>query len=73
MNIEPRRKALGLTQVDIAKKLGVDQSSVHLWESGKTKPRVDTLIKLAELLKCTVNDLLDESNEVHTNETGGDI
>ena len=64
MNIESRRKALGLTQGDIAKKLGVDQSSVHLWESGKTKPRVDTLIKLAKLLKCTVNDLLDESNYV---------
>lgn len=58
MGIAYRRKQLGLSQADVAKELNVDQSAVHLWETGKAKPATKRLIPLASLLKCTVEDLL---------------
>lgn len=51
------REAKGLSQMALAKELGVDQSSVCLWEKGKTFPRVDVAIRLAKLLGCSLDDL----------------
>lgn len=64
MDLLSIRTKRGLTQKDIADALGVDQSAVHLWEVGKTKPRVDTLVNLAKLLNCSVDDLLAGSQAV---------
>lgn len=60
MNIKKLRIAAGLTQVQFAKKLNVDQSTVSLWESGKSKPQRKLHKKLAKLLGCTVDELLKE-------------
>lgn len=54
---QARQKA-GLTQSQVAKALGVDQSAVCLWETGKTFPRATTLSKIAKLYGCTVDELL---------------
>ena len=72
MRIATIRKKQGLTQKDVAKAVGVDQTTVHLWETGKTSPRVGTLIRLAEFLKCTVNDLLQESTATTQDKTQED-
>ena len=53
---ECRQKA-GITQEQLAEKLGVGQSTVAMWENGKNSPQSDKLPKLAEALGCTVNDL----------------
>lgn len=50
MDIAYRRKQLGLSQADVAKELNVDQSTVHLWETGKAKPATKRLIPLASFL-----------------------
>jgi putative transcriptional regulator len=42
-----------MTQEDIAKALGVTRPAITMWESGKSKPRVDMLDKLATLLGTT--------------------
>lgn len=60
MNIKKLRIAAGLTQVQFAKKLNVDQSTVSLWESGKSKPQRKLHKKMAKLLGCTVDELLKE-------------
>lgn len=58
------REKSGLTQREVAGKIGIDQSAVSLWETGKTAPRASILIKLSELYHCTVDDLLrDEEKE----------
>lgn len=49
-----------LTQEEVAKALDVARATVAMWESGKSKPRADTLLKLAKLYQCTVDDLLSE-------------
>lgn len=57
------RENIGLTQKEVADKLGLDQSAVSLWETGKTAPRASVLVKLAGLYCCSVDELLREEAE----------
>lgn len=47
----------GLSQTEAARRLGVDQSTVSYWETGKKMPRASKLAKMADLYGCTVDDL----------------
>ena len=58
IRIEKFRKEKGLTQGALAMQLGVKQGAVAMWETGKALPRADKLPKLAEILDCTVDELL---------------
>ena len=58
MSFKKERERSGITQVQIAAALNIDQSTVSLWESGKTHPRAKLLPKLAKMLGCTVDELL---------------
>lgn len=51
------REEKGLSQTELAELLGVDQSSVCLWERGKTFPRNKTAVRLADVLGCTLDEL----------------
>lgn len=59
--IKELREKAGLTQAQLAEKLGASQSAVALWETGARMPRSDKLPKLAEVLGCTVADLFDNA------------
>lgn len=52
------RTSAGLSQVDVAKEMGVSDAAVSMWETGKTQPRAGLLVKLAALYGCTVDELL---------------
>lgn len=56
--IVQRRKALGLTQEQVAQYLNVSTPAVSKWESGATSPDIALLSPLARLLKTDVNTLL---------------
>ena len=56
--IKTLRKSQGLTQVDLAKKLGIAQKVISDYEKGKIKPSRDKLPKLAKILKISVDELL---------------
>ena len=55
--IRERRMALGLTQEDLAGRLGVDRSAVAYWEAGARTPTTGKLPQLAQLLGCGIEDL----------------
>lgn len=57
MNLRELRIATGMTQVVLAKKMNVDQSTVSLWETGGAKPLTKHRKKLAKLLNCALTDL----------------
>lgn len=57
-NINKLRKALNLTQNELAKKIGVTQSAIAAWESGKANPKLSKLNKIAEALNCSAKDLI---------------
>ena len=50
----------GITQTELAVKLGVSAVSVCKWENGQTFPSIKRLKKVAEALHTTVADLLEE-------------
>jgi tetratricopeptide (TPR) repeat protein/transcriptional regulator with XRE-family HTH domain len=52
-----RRKALGLTQQDLAGLLGVERSTVVRWERGGTEPQPWTRPRLAKALQVSANRL----------------
>ena len=57
------RKEKKLTQTELASKLNISQKSYSNWESGKAEPTLDNIIKLANILDTTTDELLGR----HTN------
>ena len=58
MGIKNARLAKGISQEELALKLSLDRSTVAKWETGKALPRAELLLKLAQILECSVDDLL---------------
>lgn len=58
-------KERGLTKTHIAKQLGVDKNTLSNWVAGRSFPRLDQSVELAELLNCNVDDLytIEEDNK----------
>ena len=52
------RKKQGVSQAELASKLGVTQQAVGKWESGKSSPDPTTVARIAELLNTTADYLL---------------
>lgn len=57
------REEKNLSQQEFADKLGVAQSTIGMWESGKRTPKIDELNRLAMILKITVSRLLGQKKE----------
>ena len=58
------RKNENLTQMQLAEKLNITDRAISKWETGKAMPDSSIMLKLCDVLKITVNDLL--SGEVVT-------
>lgn len=58
-----------ITQEQLAKKLGVARTTITNYETGESKPDIETLKKIAEYFNCTIDDLLNTSldNEPNLN------
>ncbi|WP_288737293.1 helix-turn-helix domain-containing protein [uncultured Enorma sp.] len=57
--ISALRKQKGMTQLDLARQMGVTDKAVSKWERDLSFPDVATLPKLAELLDTSVDELLE--------------
>lgn len=57
MTISELRKRLGLTQEELARLLGVAQSTVASWESGARIPRFPMVRNIAITLGVSVDEL----------------
>lgn len=57
--IAEARKKAGMTQVELAKAIGVKQSQIANWESGWRNPKLEALMKISDALKIDVTDLID--------------
>lgn len=57
-NIRDLRERSGLTQEALAEKLFVTRQTVSNYETGKTRPDLDMLIRIAETLGCDANTVL---------------
>ena len=52
------RKAEGLSQEQLAQKLGISRQAVSKWERGEASPDTDNLIELARLYDISLDELL---------------
>lgn len=52
------RRASGMSQEELAEKLGVSRQAVSKWESGATHPELSKLIELSKLYSVSVDELL---------------
>lgn len=63
--IKATRKNAGLTQKELAQKMGLSFQSIAQWENDLRKPKIETLKKIADALECpidtfTADDLSEE-------------
>ena len=58
MEIKKIRESRGMLQYELANRMGVKKASVSAWESGKAMPSAENLLKLADILECTVDAIL---------------
>ncbi len=52
------RRASGMSQEELAEKLGVSRQAVSKWESGATQPELPKLIELSKIYQVSVDALL---------------
>lgn len=64
---EYRRKS-GLSQDELAEKVGVSRQAVSNWERGEKSPDTDNLIKLASVYNVTIDEMLLGDGEVRINQ-----
>lgn len=55
------RKNEGLSQEQLAEKIGVSRQAITKWETGKGLPDVENMIIIAEIFKTTLDELLRDS------------
>jgi len=67
------RKDAGLTQVDMAEKLGISQPAYASWERGIKKPTQENLVKLSKIFYVSVDYLLGNTENKQTSDVLEDI
>lgn len=58
MRLKEARKAAGLTQVEVAKQLGINQNTYSYWENGRSKIDNVSISKLATIFNVSIDYLL---------------
>lgn len=56
--IKSLRKQQNITQVELAKQLGITRSSVNAWEMGISVPSTQYIVELANMFKVSTDYLL---------------
>ena len=60
------RKQHGMTQLELAEKMGVTDKAVSKWERDLSCPDINSLPKLAEILDVSVEELMQIKKEAET-------
>jgi transcriptional regulator with XRE-family HTH domain len=62
MRLKELRKQNKMTQQEVASRIGVSRSTVAMWETDQNEPDNQTLLQLAMLFNCSVDYLLERSD-----------
>ena len=64
--INQLRKLSGMTQEQLAEKLNVSRQTVSKWETGSTFPDIESVVKVSEIFRVSLDDLLKEGEKSMT-------
>lgn len=64
------REAAGMTQTELAKKLGITRSSINAWEMGISVPSTQYIVELARMFKVSSDYLLGIDNTISIDASG---
>ena len=68
------RKEMGLSQEQLAEKIGVSRQAVSKWERSEASPDTDNIILLARLYNISLDDLLRTEDDIpNTEETAEEV
>jgi len=67
------REKAGISQRELARQIGQDQSNVRFWETTGKIPRSDVLIPIAKVLGVTVEEILGQPKPRRTAPAGGKL
>lgn len=62
-NIRILRESIGLSQVDLAKKLNVSKQCVSNWENDNVQPSIEMLIKLSDFFNVSTDFILGRTSD----------
>ncbi len=62
--ISELRTQFGITQSELAKRLGVTRSSVNAWELGFATPQLKHIVEMSKIFGTTVDGILNTSSQV---------
>lgn len=65
MRLRELRLQNGMTQNEIAAKIGVSGQSILNWENGIYEPKINQLIQLADLFGVSIDYLVERKNSVN--------
>jgi transcriptional regulator with XRE-family HTH domain len=66
--VKRMRSAAGLSQTELAARLGTTQSAIARWETGDVSPRLDTLARIAEACGLEAHIVWAETGDVDRNQ-----
>ncbi len=58
-NLKQERKLCGLTQQELADKMGISQQQLSQWECNKFEPTVSSIVAIAKALDVSFDELFD--------------
>ena len=58
------REKTGMTQTDLAKKLGISRSAVNSWEMSLSTPSIANIIEMSRIFHVTADYLLSSSEKI---------
>lgn len=65
-NLRQIREKKNITQTKLSVDIEVSQELISHYETGKSKPNIETLLKLAEYFNCSTDYLLERTNHPST-------
>jgi len=65
MDMEALRQRAGLTRAEVALRLGLSETSIRNWETGRTEPTMTPkkFLEILKMLECTPTELANASDK----------
>ena len=60
-----RKMGNGMTQEELADKLGVSRQTVSKWETDMVYPEINKLVEICNLFSCSMDELVRENMKIN--------